>query len=120
MPTNFHQDGKTINHAHGNAVTSGEAVPIGGLLGIASVTADSATTIAYQVEGVYALPKVDAAAIAAGQSVMWDASAGEVDDNQATPAAGDLADFGIAWETKGPGVNETILVKINTGNGVVT
>jgi predicted RecA/RadA family phage recombinase len=56
------------------------------------------------VSGVFAFPKVSGAVIKAGESVNWDASAGEVDDNAATAAVGDLVDFGKALTDAGNGV----------------
>jgi predicted RecA/RadA family phage recombinase len=64
----------------------------------------------------YIFPKVSGAVIKAGETVDWDVSAGEVDDNQATSASGDVADFGVALEDAGNGVT-TISVKLTPGNG---
>lgn len=63
------------------------------------VTSDGAVDI----RGVFRFPKVSGAVIAAGDSVNWDASAGEVDDNAATAASGDVIEFGTAVEAKGNG-----------------
>lgn len=120
MTTTAVQDGKTINHAHTAAVASGEALVIGGLLGIAAAAYAANESGAYYVTGVHDIPKVDAAVIAAGDTVMWNTAAGEVDDHDATPAAGDLDDFGIAWEALGATTGARIKVKINTGTGAVS
>ena len=61
--------------------------------------------------GVWRFPKVSGAVIAAGEGVNWDASAGEVDDNAATTAAGDVAEFGKAQQAGGNG-DTTIEVDI--------
>ena len=66
--------------------------------------------------GCYVFPKVSGAVIKAGETVDWDVSAGEVDDNQATSASGDVADFGVALEDAGNGVT-TIAVKLTPGTG---
>lgn len=55
------------------------------------------------VSGVFEFPKVSAAVIKAGEAVNWDASTGEVDDNAATAAVGDLVDWGKAMEDAGNG-----------------
>lgn len=70
------------------------------------------------VGGVYQFAKVSAAVIKMGETVDWDTSAGEVDDNQATSAAGDVADFGIALEDAGNGVT-TVLVQLTPGQGTL-
>jgi predicted RecA/RadA family phage recombinase len=56
------------------------------------------------VSGVWEFPKVSAAVIKAGESVGWDASAGEVDDNLMTSAAGDVNQFGCAMADAGNAV----------------
>ena len=51
-----------------------------------------------------------------GDAVDFDSSAGangEIDDNGMVPAAGDLSNCAIAWETKGVTVGESIAVKLN-------
>lgn len=62
--------------------------------------------------GVFEFAKVSAAVIKAGESVNWDASAGEVDDNAAVTAAGDVAEFGKALEDAGNG-DLTVRVEIS-------
>lgn len=70
------------------------------------------------IGGIFLMPKVSGAVIKAGESVDWDAGAGEVDDNQAAGSAGDVADFGVATEDKGNG--ETMVeVMLVPGNGVL-
>lgn len=56
------------------------------------------------ISGVWEFPKVSGAVIKAGESVTWDSSAGEVDDNAATTGAGDVAAFGCALTDAGNGV----------------
>lgn len=116
MATNRNQNGRRITADPGATVVSGQAVVIGTLLCVALTDGVSGTPIEFAVDEVYRLPKLDAAVIAQGDSVDFDSSAGtagEIDDNAMTPAAGDLQDCGIAWETKGATTGETILVKLN-------
>lgn len=89
-----------------------------GLLGVALAAGVSGDVIAYGIKGGYVLPKASAAVIAAGERVLWDASAANVDDDAATPAAGDFL-CGIALESAGSGVTE-ILVAINEAPPSVT
>jgi len=72
------------------------------------------------MEGVFNLPKVDAAVIAQGEAVIYDITASEFDDAAATPASGDVSQCCVAWESKGATTGENIAVKINVGGGTVT
>jgi predicted RecA/RadA family phage recombinase len=55
------------------------------------------------VSGVFRFPKVSAAVIKMGESVNWDASEGEVDDNAHSNVAGDVVEFGTAMHNAGNG-----------------
>jgi hypothetical protein len=94
------------------------------MVGICQVDGESGDVIAVAISEVYNLAKVDAAVIAQGESVIFDVSAaagaGEVDDENATPAAGDIVGFGVAWEAKGATTGEDIAVLLAPGSGVVT
>lgn len=76
---------------------------------------------AIDIGGAWVLPAATGAAIAQGETVNWDVSASGVDDNAATPASGDVSDFGVALEAKaaGAGLN-TVKVKLLPGNGAIT
>ncbi|KKK98189.1 hypothetical protein LCGC14_2645250 [marine sediment metagenome] len=109
---NFLQHGDRLRHTLSADALSGAPLVVGtGLLGIALVDGKNGVTINTAMEGVYSLPKVSAAAIVAGKQVLWDDSAGEVDDDAAVPAAGDFL-CGYAWEDAGAGVL-VVDVKIN-------
>lgn len=110
---NFHQKGTRITFDPGATVVSGQAVVVGTLLAVCAVDGASGDSIEGAVEGVYALPKLDAAVIAQGDPVDFDSSGSEIDDSGMTPASGDLSNCGIAWEGKGATTGETILVKLN-------
>ena len=56
------------------------------------------------VSGVFEFPKATAAVIKMGESVNWDASASNLDDNAAIAATGDVAQFGVALDDAGSGV----------------
>jgi len=88
------------------------------LIGVAGNDGVSGDVIPYAVKGVYYLPKVTGAVIAQGEQVLWDVSAGNVDDDAATPATGDFL-CGFAVEAAGSGVL-TIAVDINQRAATVT
>lgn len=109
---NFVQHGDRLRHTLTADALSDAPIVVGtGLLGIALVDGKNGETINTAMEGVYSLPKVSAADILAGKQVLWDDSAGEIDDDAAVPAAGDFL-CGYAWEDAGVGVL-TVQVKIN-------
>ena len=116
---NFKQHGDRILFTLSAAAVSGDQLVVGtGLLGIAMNDGANGDVIDTAVEGVYELPKVSAAVIARGESVLFDVSANEIDDNAATPATGDFI-CGYAWEAAGAGVL-VVLVKINRTPPTVT
>lgn len=116
---NFIEHGDRILHTLGADAVSGDPLVVGtGLLGIAMNNGAAAAVIDTAVEGVYRLPKVSAAVILRGDSVFWDVSASEVDDNAAVKAAGDFT-CGTAWEDAGNGVL-FVDVKINRNPAAVT
>ncbi len=115
----FKEHGDRILHTLAADAVSGDPLVVGtGLLGIAMNDGVNTAVIDTALEGVYKLPKVSAAVIARGEQVLWDNSAGEVDDNAATPATDDFL-CGYAWEAAGAGVL-FVNVKINRGAPTVT
>ena len=120
MSTNYVQEGKVIDYTNGgSALSSGDVVVIGQLIGVCLADIANGEIGAVAVEGVFNLAKVDAAVIAQGESVIWDASASKFDDSAATPAAGDVSGCCQAMETKGATTGETIALKLNVGIGTV-
>jgi len=120
MSKNYIQPGKVIDFANstGSTVSSGDVVVIGEQIGVAEVDIAHDDTGSVSVEGVFNVPKVPAAVIAQGESVMWDASASAFDDNAATPSAGDVSGCCVAFEA-GANTETTINVKLNVGIGTV-
>lgn len=120
MAKNYVQAGEVVDFTNGTGsdIASGDVVPMGSLIGVAITDIPDGETGAVGVEGVWEMPKVSAAVIAAGETVTWDASAGAFDDNQATPATGDLTDGCVAVAAAGNG-EETVLVKLNVGVNTV-
>lgn len=121
MAGNYVQEGKVIQWTNGTGVdkTAGSAVAIGQQIGVLLVDIANGASGSVAMEGVFALPKVDAAVIAQGESVIWDASAGKFDDNLATPATGDVSGCCVAMEAKGATTSDTIEIKLNVGVGTV-
>jgi predicted RecA/RadA family phage recombinase len=70
-------------------------------------------------EGVFTLPKVSAAVIGQGETLSYDISTAEFDDNAATAAAGDITGAGaVAWEAAGNGVT-SLMVKLTGAAGTI-
>lgn len=92
MANNFIQPGTVLDYVNnsGAAISSGDVVVVGGVLGVALTDIDAGATGSVQTQGVFRVPKVSGAVIAQGESLTWDVSAGAFDDNAATPATGDV------------------------------
>lgn len=122
MAKNRVQDGKVIQYSNAGAnILSGDVVVIGVLVGVALVDIATGESGSVALSQVYNLPKDDAAVIAQGEAVRYDVSGAVVQANGATPAAGDLLGWGIAFEAKGATTGENIAVLLtNNGNTVVT
>lgn len=121
MSKNYVTEGNVITYANtGAAISSGDVVVVGEQVGVAleDIAATSGSGVV-QLDGVFNLAKVDAAVIAQGESVIWDASVSKFDDNAATPASGDVSGCCIAMEGKGATTDENIKVKLNVGVGTV-
>jgi predicted RecA/RadA family phage recombinase len=124
MAKNYVQDGDVIAWTNGGAaVASGDVVVIGSngnaVIGIALVDIAGGASGSVAIDGVFSVPKVDAAVIAAGEFVTWDSSAGKFDDNLAVAAAGDVSGGAMAIESKGATTNATINVKLTGMSGTL-
>ncbi len=105
MATNGVQPGYKMPITPGTNITSGQVVRQGNILGVAETDIASGSTGVLQIKGVFTVPKVSGAVIAAGETLTWDASAGAFDDNAATPATGDVTGAAaVAFEAAGNGV----------------
>ena len=113
MATNRERNGEVVQFTNGGSdLASGDVVVINLLVGVALVDIANGETGSVAITQVYNLPKVDAAVIAQGEAVHFDVSVGEVDDDQATPASGDLIGWGIADEAKGATTSELIAINL--------
>jgi predicted RecA/RadA family phage recombinase len=96
---NYIQEGRMITvAAPAGGVTSGDGVVIGALFGVASKTAAAGETVTIATKGVFELPKLASAVIAAGAKVSWDDSAKQVN----APGTGRYP-IGTAIEAAGNG-----------------
>lgn len=124
MTTLYRGEGDVIDYPNtGTAISAGDVIVLGttieNMLGVALTDIAATTGVgAVGIEGVFDLPKVSGAVILAGDAVFWDASASEVDDDQATKATGDFT-CGVAMESAGNGVT-TIAVKLNGFTTTIT
>jgi len=100
--TNYIQEGNTITVTAPAAVLSGDYVVVGAIRGVACYDAASGAAVEVATEGVFTLPKVAADAVAAGDLLYWDATAGK-----ATKAAGTGSKplVGVAVKAAGNGVS---------------
>ena len=121
MATTYVQEGKILNYTNaGSAIAAGDVVVVGEIIGVALNAIANGATGPVQIEGVFNLPKVDAAVIAQGESLTWDVSAGKFDDNAATPATGDVTGPpAVAAEAKGATTDALIAVRLTGVPGTV-
>lgn len=119
MTTTYVNEGTVVDYTNaGSALSSGDVVVIGQQIGVCVVDIANGATGSVALQGVFTVPKVSAAVIAQGESVIWDASAVAFDDNLATPATGDVSGCCVAMAAAGNGVT-TVDVKLNVGVGTV-
>jgi predicted RecA/RadA family phage recombinase len=105
---NFIQRGDMITvTAPMGGVTSGQGVLVGNLFGVAATTVAEGESVEIATVGVYELPKLVSAVIAAGDKVSWDDTAKQVN----LPGSGRYR-IGIAIEAAGNGV-ESVRVRLD-------
>lgn len=99
------QKGECMTITAAATTTSGQVVAVGNTLGVATGDIANGAKGEICIVGVFTVPKVSGAVIAAGETLTWDASAAAFDDNLATPASGDITGAAaIAFEAAGNGV----------------
>jgi predicted RecA/RadA family phage recombinase len=97
---NFIQRGDMITvTAPTGGVTSGQGLLVGNLFGVAATTAAEGDSVEMATVGVYELPKLASAVIAAGARIAWDDTAKQV----VLPGTG-MVPIGIATVAAGNGV----------------
>jgi len=121
MSANYTQKGNTLEYSNtGSAISSGDVVIVGGLVGIAE-TDIAATSGAGTVciEGVFEVACNTADLITQGQVLDWDASASEFVDAIGSAASGDNENGVVAMAAAGSGV-VLVEVKLLPGQGSTT
>ena len=116
MAKNYIKPGEHIPFTAGANVASGAAVVIGTVLGVSLVALASGSTGEAGIEGVWELPKLSSAVIAAGARLTW-----SVSDSQfivSGAATGDLENCAVAIAAAGNGVT-TVLAKLSPGVGTL-
>lgn len=104
---NFVQNGGRMTFTAGADTVSGQVVKVGNILGVACAAVANGAEGEMATQGVFTVPKVTAAVIAQGESLVWDVSAAKFDDNLATPATGDVSGASaVAWEAAGSSATE--------------
>jgi predicted RecA/RadA family phage recombinase len=105
---NFIQRGDMITvTAPAGGVTSGQGVLVGNLFGVAAKNAAEGESVEIAAVGVYELPKLASAVIAAGARVAWDDAVKQV----VLPGTGKVP-IGIATSAAGNGV-ATVRVRLD-------
>jgi len=88
MSVDFVQDGKTIDYTPGSAVTAGDVIVQGDLVGVAKLDIPANVQGALTVTGAFDFPKATGGgtAIAAGVNVYWDAADTEAKEDSESGA----------------------------------
>lgn len=121
MATNTGATGDKIVYANGgSAISAGDIVVVDGVIYVALVDIANGATGVIATNLEVTAPKVSAAVIAAGETVIWDVSAGEFDDNAATPATGDVSGAAARAVEAGVNTQTTLRVKLTGVQGTVT
>jgi predicted RecA/RadA family phage recombinase len=95
MATTFHQNGDVLDIVAGSAISAGDVVVTGGMIGIAIADIANGSTGSIAVEGVFKVTKIAGEAWVVGDKIGYDASATGF-DKTFTPAAGDVTTCGRA------------------------
>lgn len=122
MATNYVGEGDVIQWTNGTGsdVVSGQVVAVGNILGVALVYIASTATGSVAIKGTFTVPKVTAAVVAQGESLVWDVSAAKFDDNAATPATGDISGAPAVAMEAGTSSMTTLKVKFTGVPGTKT
>lgn len=98
--------GETITITAGGTITSGQAVLVGSVLGVAVESAVSGESVAVQLEGVFTLPILGTDTPAVGAKLYWDAG-----NSRLTTTVGSNTEAGIAFAAKATGIT-TVRIKL--------
>lgn len=118
MSTNkVNNEGAVIEYSNtGSAISSGDVVQTGDLVGIAATDIAATTGVgSVEIEGVFTVAKVTGVAWIQGDKVDWDAS-NSAFGKGITTASGDVTNCGIAFKAAASG-DATAQVKLTPGTG---
>ena len=118
MATNIYNSNHMIvttwTNATGSDVASGAIVKLGAatnaILAVALVAIANGASGSVGFNCGVTAPKVTAAVFTKGESLVWDVSAGKFDDNQATPATGDVSGAASRADENGANLETTCSV----------
>lgn len=116
MAKNYKFPGAVIDIVAASDLVSGQASIVGQLLAVALVDIPTGTKGSAQIEGVFELPKLTSANVAAGAGLTWDAQGGQL--IVAGADVGDLENCAVAIAAAGNG-SATVLAKLTPGSGSV-
>lgn len=120
MAANFIRKGSTVEWTNGgSAVSSGDVVTVGDLLGVAAVDIAGGETGTVHIDGVFEVTCDSADVITQGMKLDWDASASKFVDAIGTAASGDLEDGCVAVTAAGASVT-SVEVLLTPGTGSAT
>jgi predicted RecA/RadA family phage recombinase len=109
---NYLREGTTIpTVAPSGGVVSGAPFLIGAIVGVAAVDADEGADLEAHIEGVFTLPKASADVIGQGDTLYFDAAAGEFTTDDDT---GNNPKVAVAFRAAGGGAT-SIDVKLTPG-----
>jgi predicted RecA/RadA family phage recombinase len=91
MATTYVSEGAVVQYTAGADISSGDVVVMGDVLGVALADIANGSTGSVAIKGCFRLPKVSAAVIAQGETLVYDSSAEAFDDKNASPASGDVS-----------------------------
>ena len=114
----YHSEGNVIKYSNtGSAISSGDVVAMNDVVGIATTDIAATTGVgSVAITGAYTVAKTTGTAWNVGDSIDWDASAGEFHKG-VTPAAGDVTLCAVCIEAAASGA-ATGVVRLAPGNGV--
>ncbi len=115
---NYVQDGNVIDYIAGSAISSGDIVVIGPMIGMAVDDIANGATGPVIIEGVVDMPKNTATAMAVGTTPYWDISATEL--AAGTAATGDVDNALVVVEAA-LAADTTVKVKLTPhGSATIT
>lgn len=98
---NYVQEGKTLTITAPAAVSSGQLVVVGSIVGVAAFDAGLDADVEVVTQGVFELPKINTDVIAQGDKLYWDAGQSKLTK---TAGTGSKPMVGVATAAAGNGV----------------